>query len=234
MTDDAPVRSRAATALLLTGALLIVAATTFAVLRYRLYHVESDSMRETLLPGDRIVSDTSYEGGADIRRGDVVMLDKAAWPGEPELSELVKRVVAVGGDTVSYSARGGRLRVNGKPLTEDYLARGMVPAYDDFSVTVPAGRLYVLGDNRPSSMDSREYRGDKRGTVAASAVHGRVVAIAYPLDRTGELPATGTFGSPRHSETTLFLVAGGALAGLILLIAAGLETLRVRLSARHR
>lgn len=219
-------------ALVAIGLLLFVGGIgTFAV-KYRLYNVLSDSMIPVLLPGDRIVSDTAASGGDGVRRGDVVMLDPAAWPSDPESAAVVKRVVAVGGDRVSFSSEGNRLGVNGRAVREDYLPAGVPPAYEEFAVTVPARHVFVLGDNRPGSIDSRAHLDEpKSGAVPLSAVRGRLVAVAYPFDRAGELTATEAFrvfDAPRTADTPLLLTAGAVLAGAVLLLAAGVVELLAR------
>lgn len=220
--------SRLAALLLVLGMVLLVGGIGFGVFQYRMYAVLSDSMTPTLKPDDRIVSDTSFAGGAGIRRGDIVMLGKAAWPDDVEHSEIVKRVVAVGGDTVAFAVDAGRLTVNGRPVGEDYLGRGIEPGDEDFSVRVPERQVFVLGDNRPGSIDSRADRGKERGPVRSAAITGRVVAVAFPFDRFGEVPPTAAFGAPRGTDTAFILVLSAAALGLVLLLLSGAESLRYR------
>lgn len=234
MSQPERLASRVGAVLLAVGMVLVLAGAGLAVLEYRVYHVLSESMSPTLEPGDRIVSDTGYAGAEGIRRGDVVMLDEAAWPEEPEHSEIVKRVIALGGDTVSYSDRTKRLAVNRRPIEEDYLADGSEFAHEDFSLTVPAGQVYVLGDHRLVSIDSRPHHGKARGPVALSAVRGRVVAVVYPFGRAGSLPATGSFGPPRGADPMPLLTVGALLAGTALVLAAGTGALLGRLRRSWR
>lgn len=107
---------------------------------------------------------------------------------------LIKRVVGIGGDRVQTDAQG-RLRVNGQVLDEsDYLKPGVVPSVCSFDVTVPAGDLFVLGDNRADSGDSRYHlTDDHAGMVPVSYVTGRAVARVWPLSRIGGLGVPSTF-----------------------------------------
>lgn len=226
------VSARIGTALLALGMVLLLSAAGVFIVNYRVYHVLSDSMTGTLRPGDRIIADSSFDGDDGVARGDIVMLDEAAWPDEPEHTMLVKRVVALGGDTVSYTIGSRRLRVSGRPIAEDYLLDGIKPASEDFSVAVPDGQVFVMGDNRPPSIDSRPHRGEARGPVAASAIRGRVVATVFPPDRFGELAATRSFvpfGSPREADPVLRLIGAAGLAGVAILLLAAVAWLFGRL-----
>lgn len=213
--------------------LLLVGGVGVFVVKYRFYNVLGDSMSPLLLRGDRILSDTGAAGGDGVRRGDVVMLDAAAWPAAPESAAVVKRVVAVGGDKVSYTGGQDRLEVNGRALAEEYLADGAQPAYADFAVTVPGGHVFVLGDNRPSSIDSRAHLDEpKAGAVPESAIIGRVDAVAYPFERIGALPATAVFaelGPVGERGPVLLLAGAGVLGGAALLLASGAASLVARL-----
>ncbi|OIV36732.1 signal peptidase I [Mangrovactinospora gilvigrisea] len=159
-------------------------------LNYRPFAVPTDSMKPTVQPGDRVLADRVP--GTSARRGDVVVIKDPTWGALPE----VKRVVGVGGDRVSCCNKQGLLTVDGKPLKETYLAPRPLgdrtahqqSALSKFAVTVPSGRLFLLGDNRLNSMDSAARLGDgKHGTVPVDAVVGRVEAVAWPSDRIGLL-----------------------------------------------
>jgi signal peptidase I len=170
----------------ISGWLVVGALSVAAMLLVRTFLVQSmvvtsGSMDGTLRSGDHIVVDRlSYLLGG-IQRGDVVVLSKPAGVDAPE-GELVKRVIGVAGDRLE--ARDGRVLRNGTPLDEPYLppsctehAAGLAP------VTVPDGQVYLLGDNRCDSLDSRSF-----GPVDRGLVRGRAVAVIWPLEHAGALP----------------------------------------------
>ncbi|MER5564108.1 signal peptidase I [Streptomyces sp. NPDC002506] len=114
--------------------------------------------------------------------------------------DLIKRVVGIGGDTVECKGTGP-LKVNGRTLDEPYVFPGNTPCSDDekgqFKVTVPRGRIWVMGDHRQASGDSRYHRsGPGGGAVSTDEVVGRAFTIAWPLDRIGRLAVPGTFDRP--------------------------------------
>ncbi|MCT1639282.1 signal peptidase I, partial [Dietzia cinnamea] len=109
----------------------------------------------------------------------------------PDQNDMVKRVIAVGGQTVGGCAPDGSLLVDGKPLDEPYLNEDPSPARNPLNcafgpVTVPEGNYWVMGDNRGNSADSRFHMGDEhQGTVPAENIIGKVQAIILPFDRIG-------------------------------------------------
>ena len=171
------------------------------------FYIPSQSMENTLDIGDRIVVSKFTPQHSDLHRGDVVVFSQpATWgPPPPESSNAVKRVVKDGltfvgilpggaqhlvkrliglpGDEVACS--GQKMKVNGVTLSEPYLKPGVKPCQTDFSVTVPKDRIWVMGDNRDSSYDSRGHDDGtgSRGSVPESDITGQVVAVAWPLTR---------------------------------------------------
>ena len=113
----------------------------------------------------------------------------------PTGGHLVKRVIGVGGDTVACCDPQGRLTVNGTPLDEGaYIKKGTTPSDRDFSVVVPKGRLWMMGDNRANSEDSRFHRElPGGGTIPASSVVGKVWAIVWPVGRWDHITTPDTF-----------------------------------------
>lgn len=192
--------------------LIVVAAVAIALIRALLvqsFVVPSGSMTPTVDAGDRVlVSRLAYRTGS-VRRGDVIVFDGAgvfvpetpsartplasAGRGVAALFSLpvgahdyVKRVIGLPGDRVVCCDAGGRLTVNGAPLTEPYVKPGDTASDDRFDVVVPAERLWVMGDHRSDSADSRAHLGDPGGgTVPEDRVVGRVVSIYWPLSHAG-------------------------------------------------
>ncbi|MET8147192.1 signal peptidase I [Actinoplanes sp. NPDC049668] len=196
-------------AALAAGLLLLLGATGLFLVRYRVYAVPTGSMAPVITPGDRIVVDT-WSRGAD--RGDIVLADAAAVPGGGE-AQVVKRVAAVAGDRIGCCDDAGRVLVDGVPAPGSAGAGG-----PPFAVRVPAGRLFLLGDDPAVSVDSRAAAStgdpaDGDGTVDAGLVRGRVVAVV-------RLPG-GARTLPDRSAAALRRVCGAAAAGLALVLAAG-------------
>ncbi|MFJ4861805.1 signal peptidase I [Streptomyces sp. NPDC088748] len=138
----------------------------------------SDHMRPTLPAGTSMTFNTLAIG---VDRGDVVLFDAAAW-GERHLS--VERVIAVGGDRIAYIPGERKLTLNGKPLDEPYVLNGdpVAGTPGAFDVKVPEGRLFLLGDTRGNSADSRyRFEVSEGGTAPLSAVKGKLIGEGDPL-----------------------------------------------------
>ncbi|MEV1062128.1 signal peptidase I [Streptomyces sp. NPDC050263] len=213
------------------------------------FSIPSASMENTLRIGDRVLVDKLTPWfGSEPERGEVVVFhDPADWlAGEAtvdpnafqtflswiglmpsaEEKDLIKRVIGVGGDTVSCKGTGP-LTVNGKALNEPYVYPGNTPCSQDdqggqFTVKVPKGYVWVMGDHRQNSRDSRYNQSDKNhGMVPVDQVVGRAIVKAWPLTRWGTLPVPDTFDqdglSNQSAASAVLTVApqGLALAGVV-------------------
>ncbi|MFD6312683.1 signal peptidase I [Streptomyces nigra] len=160
--------------LVLVGTLLL---TMFAA---RPFEIPSGSMEPALRIGDRVlVNKLAYRFDAGPRRGDVVVFDGTGNFGH---ADYIKRVVGVGGDHVVCCDKEGRIQVNGRPVDESaFLYPGDRPSSVRFDVVVPDGRLFVLGDHRSASSDSRDHLGSPGGgMIPVDAVIGRADAVVWP------------------------------------------------------
>lgn len=174
-------------AIVLVGLLLSWGMRAFLV---RSFSIPSGSMEQTLMIGDRILVNELAPRVLPLHRGDVVVFeDPGGWLGYGNAAgqDLVKRVVGLPGDHVSCCDVDGHVLVNGEPLDEPYLTLvdgGPRASATDFDVTVPDGALWVLGDNRDRSADSRAHRtGPYEGFVPVDDVIGRAFVVAWPIDR---------------------------------------------------
>lgn len=155
---------------LVCSVLTVVAVFTFGV---RLIGVDGHSMVPTLQDGDRLLVLNSMLCGG-YRQGDIVVLRKESFLPTP----IVKRVVATEGQVVDIDFASGTVFVDGTPLQEGYIQERTFTAEGTvFPLTVPEGGVFVLGDNRNHSTDSRDAR---LGTVDARYIIGRAVFLAFP------------------------------------------------------
>ncbi|MER7687731.1 signal peptidase I [Streptomyces sp. NPDC097610] len=144
------------------------------------FEIPSSSMERGLRIGDRVlVNKLAYRFGAEPRRGDVVVFDGTGYFGN---ADYVKRVVGVGGDHVVCCDKEGRLEVNGRSVDEStFLYPGDSPSDVSFDVVVPTGSLFLLGDHRSDSSDSRDHLGSPGGgMIPVGDVIGRADWIAWP------------------------------------------------------
>ncbi|MFF8915748.1 signal peptidase I [Streptomyces sp. NPDC015032] len=204
------------------GAVCSVFALLVSAFVVQPFLIPSGSMESTLRVGDRVlVNKLAYRFGSEPHRGDVVVFDGtgsfvqepprgnpvtellhgvAAHLGlaEPAGTDYVKRVVGVGGDRVVCCDKRGRVEVNGHPVDEDYLYPGDVPSQVRFDIVVPDGTLWMMGDHRSNSRDSRDHLGEPGGgMVPVDMVIGRVDWIGWPLGRLGSLPDSAAFSGVR-------------------------------------
>lgn len=144
------------------------------------FYVPSESMSPTLITGDRLIAEKLTYKLGEPRRGDVVVFRAHGSWQDLQGEYFVKRVVAVGGDTVKCCDKKRRVLVNGVPAAETYLPAGKQEKFRP--VRVPEGRLFVMGDHRGNSEDSRY-----RGAVDAGEVVGKVAFRVWPLTRLGRV-----------------------------------------------
>jgi signal peptidase I len=203
--------------LILLGAVLLVFA--FSAFVAKPFSIPSGSMESTLQVGDRVLVNRFVYHLRPIERGDVVVFDgtdsfvsadsiskrdpitglltsvgQAFGLIAPDGSDFVKRVIGLPGDRVQCCDVQGRLLVNGKALTEPYVFVGDQPSTVAFNVLVPEGKLWVMGDHRSQSADSRAHLGDPGGgMVSESKVIGRVMSVIWPPARWGAVSIPGTY-----------------------------------------
>jgi len=161
------------------------------------FQVPSTSMEGTLRVGDRVLVDKlAYRFGGTPRRGDVIVFDGEGSFQQTAGTDYVKRVIGVGGDRVTCCDTAGRITVNGRALDETYLYPGDAPSQVRFDIVVPDGRLWVMGDHRDDSRDSRDHLGDPGGgTVPVDKVIGRAEWIAWPAGHWTELDRPAAFAA---------------------------------------
>lgn len=201
------------------GLVLFLGGFVWGALLYRPYTVPTGSMVPTVEVGDKILAQRI--DGSEVRRGDIVIFTDSLWGDVP----MVKRVVGTGGDKIACCDKQGRMTVNGKPVEESYLKDTEGPASPTgFKATVPKGDLFLLGDNRAVSEDSRVRLTDAdSGSVPRSAVQARVDATAWPLGRMGMIDRTGAdtafagLGGGASQQGPLKWVVRAIVAGMVLI-----------------
>lgn len=180
------------------------------------FFIPSESMEDTLLIGDRVLVSLLEPGPFDLERGDVVVFkDPGGWLTDVSTTDrgpvaqgavdvltfigvlpqdagehLIKRLIGLPGDHVVCCDDDGRLSVNGVAVQEPYLAAGAQPSELTFDVMVPEDRIWVMGDNRQFSRDSRWHQDlEGNGTIAIDSVVGRAVVVFWPWSRKATLPS---------------------------------------------
>lgn len=169
--------------------LLLAAACLLRHFVVQPFTVPSASMQPALQPGDVVLADRGDRGTA--QRGDIVVLDGSGFFAPSDESNgryWVKRVVATGGERVACCDKQGRLTIDGTALSEPYLPDAVAPSTVSFDLQVPEGRMFVLGDNRADSTDSRSLLGAPGGgMIPLERVVGHVDRVVWPLARAGSL-----------------------------------------------
>lgn len=197
----------------LTIVLALALALLIKTFLVQVFFIPSGSMEQTLMVGDRVAVNRLAYRISEPKRGDVVVFDGSGTftqtaqdpPSnilEAVLTEagrtigvvpppdtvFVKRLIGVGGDRVQCCDPVGRILVNGEPLQEPYLYPGDNPSDQRFDVTVPEGHMWLMGDHRSASADSRAHLGDPGGgAVPQSRAIGRVAYVIWPFDNIGRI-----------------------------------------------
>ena len=203
-----------------TFVLLVIALGLAVVIKMffiQAFYIPSPSMEPEFIKNDRIlVQKMSYWGDGTPQRGDIVVFkDPGNWLSDAETAppsnavvkvlervglyptggHLVKRVIGVGGDRVVCCDKAGRITVNGTPLNEkSYLPKGTKPSLTKFDIRVKPDHLWMMGDNRGNSWDSRGHMGDPGGGfVSVDSVVGKVFALVWPWNRAEWVRRPATF-----------------------------------------
>ncbi|WP_449062990.1 signal peptidase I [Planomonospora algeriensis] len=223
--------------LVVVALVLALVIKTFIV---QAFYIPSESMENTLLKNDRVLVNKLVYHVRDIERGDVVVFSGVdSWDGEVQIEEpanaftaffrwvgtafgvvpgekdYIKRVIGVPGDVVKCCDGRDRVTVNGVALDESqYLYPHDLPSQRPFEVKVPQGRLWVMGDHRSVSLDSRSHMGDPGGgTIPIDKVIGRAFVIVWPFSRATILPIPDTFSQPALNAAAAVGGATPLLAG---------------------
>lgn len=192
------------------GAVALVIAIVIKTFLVQPFEIPSESMADTFIPRDRILVNKMADTEAELHRGDIVVfVDPGGWLSTAETTEptgilgalnkvgstigllpenagnhLVKRIIGMPGDEVTCCTDTGKLTINGVEVTEPYLKDSGSASLEPFSVTVPQGHLWVLGDNRNNSRDSRYHQQFTGfGFVPIENVEGRAWLRMYPFSR---------------------------------------------------
>lgn len=206
------------TAIIIVSALVLSALVRAFLVQA--FYVPSASMEDTLLISDRIVASKITTSLSGVSRGEVVVFkDPGGWLPEPPPppggvrgairtgltfigllpsdsgQDLVKRAIGIGGDRVACCNADGRIVLNGVPLVEDYI-KGPTNQVQ-FDVVVPDGGVFVMGDNRGDSRDSRYHLEVDNGAVPEDDVVGKVAAVIWPLNRLATVPIPDIYGDPQ-------------------------------------
>jgi signal peptidase I len=198
--------------LIVLSAALLSTSIAIPILTMQPYSEQSPTMENTVLPGDQMFVVT----GSDIRRGDVVVLRvPRKVSGTSDI--FVKRVVGLPGDHVACCNARGQVTVNGKALDETYLYPGDRPSVVGFSVTLRRGQIWVMGDRRNISLDSRKW-----GPVPQSGVLGRVLLVkrgsSFVVFRTPQAFVKDGLAPPDTRPAFYVRLALAALASVVALL----------------
>lgn len=181
MDRSRPGRSRLLFPSLLLGLALLLGLLLFS---FRVCQFAGSSMAPTLRDGDLVLFQT---WGYTPRQGDIVLLEKPGFPPPPmDTAPIIKRIIAVGGQHVRMDYEANAVFVDGVALEEPYILQAMAAPFSDemnvLDIVVPEGSIYVMGDNRNNSSDSRHQA---LGAVDTRYVLGRVLCVMFPFQDLG-------------------------------------------------
>ncbi|MGW1072567.1 signal peptidase I [Streptomyces sp. NPDC002537] len=165
--------------------------------------------------------DTQQQNSGPFGRGVQKVLSFVGLMPSAEEKDLIKRVIAVGGDTVECQGQGSPVKVNGKALDEkSYIFQGNSPCDDrPFGpIKIPKDHIWVMGDHRQDSLDSRYHPDLYNGTVPTEDVVGRAFSVAWPINRWSFLPVPGTFDQPGLNAAAAATPPALGLAGAVPLV----------------
>ena len=211
--------------LIISALVLSMIVKTFLV---QFFYIPSGSMENTLQINDRVGVNKFGALFSDIKRGEVVVFrDPAEWLAtptdestgiakvvkeglvfvgilpDPSKQYLIKRVIGVGGDTVRCCNADGKIEVNGVAVTEPYIYAGDKPSDSEFTVTIPQGFIWVMGDHRGASADSRFHTDDpNKGMVPLDKVTGRALFVIWPIQRAKVLDVSAGLAKIPVTSTT--------------------------------
>ena len=189
---------------ILLGVAILVAVLVRAFV-LQTFYIPSPSMEHTLNVLDRVLVNKLVYDFREPRRGEIVVFKAPQdWQSGTEGEDFIKRIIGVGGDHVVCCDDQQRLTINGRPLSEPYIYRDadgtQDPAADEaFDITVPADRLWVMGDHRSASGDSLEHweqtQNIQEATIDDDAIVGRAFTIFWPVSRADWLAVPKSFES---------------------------------------
>ena len=175
------------------------------------FYIPSPSMEHTLNVLDRVLVNKLVYDFREPRRGEIIVFEAPeVWQPGADGEDFIKRIIGVPGDRLTYNQDEGKIRINGVPLDEPYIYRNAdgtqdAPADENFEVTVPEGRLWVMGDHRSASGDSLEHYQDstktdqpgkvEEATIPEDAVVGRAFTVFWPVGRATWLTVPNGFAS---------------------------------------
>lgn len=200
--------------LIVVGIALILSSIVRALI-FQAFYVPSASMENTLLLEDRIIATKITKPFTEIQRGQIVVFkDPGDWLPEYESNrnsflhflsvvgllpsdtgdDLVKRVIGTQGDTIKCCSENGKIVVNGQELLdEEFVKPGVDSNQVEFEITVPKNRIFVMGDNRPDSRDSRFHLETAYGTIPVKNIVGPVQLRIWPFNRFATLGIPDAF-----------------------------------------